>query len=265
VAKPEVAHAADDDEDDMAITRLGWGARFEAGPSTPPAVQVTRVLQGGREGNDFRLADDPKVALVRIVGSRAQLGPCAGVIGGGAPEATLDVETDEFPVLAGLARTWRERRIEWAGHVLGSRGVAGIYRQPALRYRAGSWKPDKLEDSQDWHAGETTYHAQSPVDSESFGPARVELVLQNKCGERVGIVVRAGADRCVTLVRGSMVISRRWPASTDDFSHVARLLVSASSDGQHAGLAQLEEATEFDSFTAAVLEEAAAYGRRGSV
>ncbi len=249
----------------MTVTRLGWDARFEAGPSRPSAVQVTSVLQAGREGNDFRLADDPKVALVRIVGSRVQLGPCAGVIAGGDPEATLDVETEELPVLAGLGRTWRERRIEWAGHVLGSRGVAGMYRQPALRYRAGSWKPEKLEDIHAWHEGETTYRVQPPADGESFGPERVAHELQNGRCERVGVVVRAGADRCVTLVRGSMVISRRWPASTDDFSHVARLLVSAASDGQHTGLAHLlKGATEFDSFTVAVLEEAAAYVRRPS-
>jgi hypothetical protein len=249
----------------MTVTELGWDGRFEAGPSRPPAVQVTSVLQAGREGNDFRLADDPKVALVRIVGSSVQLGPCEGVIGGRGPEATLDVETDELPILAGLARTWRERRIEWAGNVLGSRGVAGMYRQPALRYRAGSWKPEKLEDIQAWHDGETSYHAQTPVDGESFGPVRVELELQSKRGERVGVVVRAGADRCVTLVRGSMVISRRWPASTHDFSHVARLLVSAASDGRHTGLAHLlKGATEFESFTVAVLEEAATYVRRSS-
>lgn len=240
----------------MTIQKLGWDDRFAEGPCEPPAVKVTQIRSAGCAGVDLRLANDPELGLVRIVGARAQLGPCAGLLGGHSPELALDVDVHELPVLARIASTWSERRIEWAGHVLGTRGVMGMYRFPARRYSGGSWRPETI-DRLAWREGELGYVA-LPVDGESFGACPIEIALGNRVGERLGVVLRAGADRCVTLTRGSMIISRRWPETREDFVQVAQLLVSAVSQHRDGHLAHLDDDTvEFDADTIALLEQAA--------
>lgn len=249
----------------MAIGVLGYEGRFGEGPRTAPAVRVTAIRQGGRAGIDLRLADDPDRGLVRIVGARAQLGPCKGLVGGGLPTAALEVDVHELPALARIGKAWRERRIEWAGHVRGSHGVGGMYRFRAERYRAGTWEPQRLDHHGDgWRAEEIAYVGH-PVGGESFGPCRVEIALENRIGQRVGAVVRAGADRCVTMSRGSMVVGRRWAESIDDYAKVGDYLVLATSDMEYGGVGHLRsDAVEFGAATVWLLDEAAAEAQRGA-
>jgi hypothetical protein len=242
----------------MAIQVLDFRDRFAEGPRTAPAVRVTALRHAGRAGTDLRLADDPERGLVRIVGGRAQLGPCKGLVAGGLPTATLEVDTLELPALARVGRAWRQRRIDWAAHVHGSHGVAGMYRFPAQRYRAGTWERETLgHHGGGWPAEEITYVGRA-VDGESYGSDLVDVVLENRLGQRVGAVVRAGADRCVSMTRGSLVIGRHWVAAIADYAKVADFLVLATSDTARTGIGHLvHDAVEFDAATVWLLEEAA--------
>ena len=241
----------------MPLTEVISDSRYESGPREPPAVSVIPLRQGGHDGHDLRLADDPGRALVRLVGKRAQLGPCKGLLGDGRP----NVDAEELSLLAVLSKVWREHRIDWGAHVLGSR--ARMWPRVAYRHRPGSWKAERLKDPGDWEEGETTYRVASATGRGRFGPVPIELALESCLGVCVGVVVRTPSDLCVTLARGSFVIFRQWPRQTADFASLARLLVSATMEARDVGLEPMrEEAVEYDPFGAFVLEEAAALNQR---
>ena len=137
-----------------------------------------------------------------------------------------------------------------------------MYGRAAQRYKADSWEPEKPVGGDTWLPGETSLRAVRPQVAETFASLPVELTLDNERGDRVGLVVRTADERCVVLVRGSILVSTRWPRRTEDFVKVARFLVLSELPSDK--LPMLEEAAEFDPFGAFVLEEAAADVGEGS-
>ena len=230
------------------ITRLDIApARYGRWPSAP-AVTITRVRWSGRDGVELRAADLPAHALVRIFTDRTQLGPCAGLLDG----KSIVIDTTELDVLARVTKAWRELRGEWPAYVRGFR-APGYGGRSSVRHRAGEWEPEKLANQDGWRDGELTFRAAEPQQGETLGPLPIVVVLENALGERLGVAVRTPRGCCVTLVRGSLVVSSPWPGATRHFETIAKLLVSAAT-GDSDSLACLESSAEFDPLSACLLE-----------
>jgi hypothetical protein len=237
-----------------------WRDRFGPAPREPPWVAVVDVRRGRIHGREYRLRGNEKHAVVRVGGDRITLGPNEGMLYNDGDGPSIELDRKELRELARIGEAWSEHRVGWVALSAGGFHL-GIVKP--RRYRPRTWSGTTIGDAAQMRRGESNFGPVEPATGEKFAGHPVEHAIANGCRERVGVVIRMASGKCLTLVRGSMVISARWPRRTSDLREIGSLLVQQYTDdtwnpGDPGPLAHLgSDAAEIDALGLELLQEAA--------
>jgi hypothetical protein len=236
-----------------------WRDRFGPAPREPQWVVVADVRRGRTHGREYRLHRNEKHAVVRLVGTQITLGPNEGMLYDDGEGPSIQLDRKELLELARIGEAWSKNRVGWAALSAGGFHFAVV---KPRRHPPGRWTGTTIGDAAHMRRGESSFGPVKPSAGEQVAAHPVEQAIANGCGERVGVVIRTATGKCLTLVRGSMVVSARWPRSGVNLREVASLLITGYTDdvwdpGDPGPLAHLgSDAAEIDALGLVVLQEA---------
>ncbi len=249
----------------MDYSDYHWHERNGPAPRAVPVVAAMQVRMGEQRGVELHLAEDPEHTVARVwTDGRITLGPNRGVLNHDGSGAEIALEPAELRAVVRVGKEWSVHRRRWAAFTA---GWFGKFSRFPRDYLPGRWAPDWPRRLDEVREGALSCERVDPRRGETFASFPVVHAVINACRERTGIVVRGPNNLCISLVRGSFAVSRRWPQPVSNVRNVALLLIRNITNGWIMGesgpLEQFNaDAAEVDALGLHVLAAVAAELRR---
>ena len=239
------------------ITLLDVHGDAGPGPTVPPAIDVTRIVQGRATGRAYRLADAPGHAAVRLCDGRLDLLQRHPRLAG-----RLVVAAAALPPLSRLVTAWRALRLDWTAYEGKGDHVRLVGFMPLRQYASGSATPTRIgidaPDLPQLCRTADDSRAQLPDDQVTVAGSPVRWRLTFGAAEPAGFVVEGPNGVTLVMTRASLLLCRFAIATEGEATAVARLLLRGGYQTGASALRELEsDAVAFDVWTVHLIERAA--------